>query len=182
VSVVLPPEILDKILEAIPTDSGGKRTLIACALVATWWTGSSQRCLFTSVSINDKNYERWINGVVLSDSKSHLLRHVRSFVQFFRRSDGKYPMRNLLRDSGQYLSALHNIHSLALHGITLEHIGDEAFHGCFSAFRETLTELTLGFFVTSFSVFVTLIAYFPNATTLRLALFGLRSDEGLWPE
>jgi len=35
-SVILPPEILDKVLEHIPTQGCGWPTLIECALVATW--------------------------------------------------------------------------------------------------------------------------------------------------
>ena len=172
-SVKLPPEILDKILEHIPTDNKGRPTLIACALVATWWTGPSQRCLFSSVFMHGKNYERWMNGVVLSGSKIHLLGYVRSLRQYPRTPSTKnnYAMQNLSEDSGEYLSALHNIRSLELANITIEHIGEGGFRTCFSAFRETLTSLLLMAFVTSFGTFVTLVDYFPNITTLRMGFF-----------
>ena len=69
-SVTLPPETLDKILERMSTYYEGLRTLITCALVATWWTGPSQRCLFSSVEIDNENYQRWTDGVIHSGPKS----------------------------------------------------------------------------------------------------------------
>jgi len=180
--VTLPPEVLDKVLENIPTESEGRPTLIACALVATWWAGPSQRRLFSSVLIHSQNYEQWINGVVRSGSNTHLLGYVRSLRHYPRTPDiGGYPMRNFPKDSGEYLSALHNIRSLELADIGIEHIGEEGFRTCFSAFRETLTDLTLTAFITSFSAFVTLVDYFPNITTLRLSMLTMDPDEGPVP-
>ena len=86
-------------------------------------------------------------------------------------------MQDLPRDSGDYLSALRNLHSLALFNITVQHISEVGFHTCFSAFRETLTSLSLDSFVTSFGAFVTLVDYFPNITTLQLCSFELEPDE-----
>ena len=183
-SVILPPEILDKILEYIPARSkgGGRSTLIACALVATWWTGPSQRHLFSLVTIDDKNHQRWINGVALSETKAHLLQYIRSFLHCLTPDDGTwYQMINLSRDSGGYLSALHNLHTLSLNKINFEHTGEKAFHACFSAFRETLTELSLGLIITSFNTFVTLVKYFPNITSLQLGSTSLRPDNGPVP-
>ena len=82
-----PPEILDEILEKISANREGRSTLITCALIATRWTGPSQRRLFSSVEIYDRNYERWMNGVVLSRSKARLLKHVRSLQH--RRGPGR---------------------------------------------------------------------------------------------
>ena len=87
-------------------------------------------------------------------------------------------MRDLAQDSGEYLSALRNIHSLVLYNTLVEHISREDFRTCFSAFRETLTYLFLHNFTTSFSAFVTLVDYFPNITTLQLSPFKLEDDEG----
>jgi len=180
--VMLPPEILDKILEHIPTDRDGRPTLIACALVATWWTGPSQRRLFSSVSIYTESHQRWINSVVLPGPKTHLLQYVRSLKHFRSLVPGTTClMRNLTKDCGGYFSALHNIHSLALSGIKMERTSEEGFRACFSAFRETLTDLTLRLFATSFSMFVTLVDYFPNIATLRLNAFALMPDEGPVP-
>ena len=179
--VTLPPEILSKILDQIPTSNKGRRTLISCALVATWWTGPSQRRLFSSVEINESNYRQWVDGVVLSGSKEHLLEHVRSLGD--RHILGKnYRMRNLVDDSGGYFPGLRNLHSLAFSYITVEHMGEGEFHTCFSAFRETLTSLSFDPFTTSFSAFVTLVGYFPNLTTLRLHSLTLKPDEGPVPQ
>ena len=93
----------------------------------------------------------------------------------------KDPMRNLPKNSGEYLYALNNIHTLDLLDIKIEHISEGEFHICFSAFRETLTHLTLMFFDMSFSAFVTLVDYFPNITTLRLGWFDVKPDEGPVP-
>lgn len=180
---MLPPELLDKIFGEFPTDGQGRSTLISCALVATWWTGPSQRRLFSSVTIVKENYRKWMDGVVLSGSKTHLLPYVRSFVHFDRLNGGddSYPMRNLKKDSGEYLSALCNLRHLTFPYITVELIGDEAFHTCFSAFRETLTELSLNTILTSFDAFVTLVDYFPNLATLRLGWLTPKPDEGPVP-
>ena len=176
--VILPPEILDNILERIPADNKGRLTLIACASVATWFTGPSQRRLFSSVNIHQRNYKRWMSGAVLSESKAHLLEYVRSLSY----SRGPYyEMRDLPRDSGKYSSALRNLRSLTLCNIAVGRISEEEFHTCFSAFRETLTRLSLDGFTTSFCEFVTLVGYFPNITTLQLRSFRLKPDEGPVP-
>ena len=180
-SVILPPEILDKILEIV-IDWRGRRTLLACALVATWWTGPSQRRLFSSVTVGNLNYGRWMEGVVISGSKVRLLGHVRYLKHCRCQSIKiKYRMRDLAQDSGEYLSALRNLRGLDLFNIRIEHIGEEGHHACFSAFRDTLTYLSLNTFTTSFSTFVTLVGYFPNLTTLELLSLALEPDEGPVP-
>ena len=179
-TTILPPEILDEVLEYIPTHREGRPTLIACALVATWWTGPSQRRLFSSVSINEDNRQRWMDGVAQSGSKAHLLAHVRSLSH--RRGPGtKYPMRDLAQDSGAYLSALRNIHSLTLCNTQLEPVIEGRFRTCFSAFRETLTHLSLETITTSIGAFVNLVGYFPNITVLQLRSFALQPNEGRVP-
>lgn len=90
-------------------------------------------------------------------------------------------MQNLPPDSGEYLSALHNLHSLSLHHITFKNFGEEGFHTCFSGFRETLTKLTLEGVAASFTMFVTLVSYFPNISILRPGSFKLKPDEGPVP-
>ena len=146
--------------------------------MATWWTGPSQRRLFSSVEIRDRNYERWTSGVVLSESKARLLEYIRSLWYC---PDSSYKMRHLPAEFGKYLPALHNLHSLTLSDIRVEHIGEEGFRTCFSAFRGSLTYLYLDAFVTSFSAFVALVDYFPNITTLELDSFVLRPDKGPVP-
>ena len=173
---------MDEILGEIPTSISGRRTLMACALVATWWTGPSQKHLFSSVGIYDHNHERWTNGAVLSGSKARLLQCVRS-LQHSRSLGGgtKYRMRALHQDSGGYLSALCNLRTLKLDNIRIEHTSEDIFGTCFSAFRETLTYLSLDDFTTSFGAFVTLVGYFPNITALELRSFILEPDEGPVP-
>ena len=63
----------------------------------------------------------------------------------------------------------------------VEHIDEEGFSSCFSAFRGTLTYLSLDLSVTSFSAFVTLVDYFPNIRTLLLRSLVLKPDEGPVP-
>ena len=180
--MTLPPEILDKILKRISANKE-QQTLMACALVATWWTGPSQRRLFSSVEVRQRNFELWMNGVVFSGSKAHLLKHVRSLSHSRGPSirGVKYRMSELLRDSGEYLSALLNLHSLTLHNIRVERIGKEGLHTCFSAFRESLTSLSLVSPTMSVSAFVALVDFFPNMVTLQLHAFVPEADEGPVP-
>ena len=140
----LPPEIMDKILEHVFADGGGRQTLTACALVATWWTGPSQRCLFSSVSIHEWDYSRWMRSVVISGPKDHLLGYVRSLWHGRRPGPGiRYRMRDLAQDSWEYFSALRNLQNLTLFNIRIEHTNGAQFHTCFSAFRETLAYVSL---------------------------------------
>ena len=106
-TVTLPPEILDLILEHIPTNRDERRTLAACALVATWRAGPNRRRLFSSVVIHARNCQRLMNDVVFG-SKHHLLGSVRS-LWHYPKGGTKHPMRDLARDSGEYLPALRNI-------------------------------------------------------------------------
>ena len=145
--------------------------------MATWWTGPSQQRLFSSVSIGEGNYHRWMDSVVLSGPKAHLLGYVRSLLHFPLPDFEVLRMRDLAQDSGGYLSALRNLRSLNLHGARIECIGEEEFRICFSAFRETLTTLILENFHTSFSAFVTLVDYFPNITSLALRSLRLGPDK-----
>jgi len=179
-SMILPPEMLDKIMEYIPTNrfKEGRPTLMACALVATWWTEPSQRRLFSLAVISERNHEGWVNGVAHSGSKTRLLGYVRRLWLYRGQNfKGEYRMRNLAQDSGEYLSALYNLRSLTVQNVWVEHIGEEGFRSCFSAFRGTLTYLYLDFFSTSFSTFVTLVDYFPHLRTLLLRSLVLRADE-----
>lgn len=119
-----------------------------------------------------------MEGVVHSGSKARFLEHVRSFSH--RRGLDtltEYPMRDLARDSGEYFSALRNIHSLTLGNIRFEHISEEQFRTCFSAFRESLTRLSLETVTTSIGAFVTLVDYFPNIADLQLCSLVLEHDE-----
>ena len=180
--MTLPPEILDEILKYAPVSVKGRRTVIACAPVATWRTMPSQRWLFCQVTIAGDNYHRWMNGVVLSQSKAHLLEFLRSLWHCSGpRIEGRHQMRDLPRDAGEYLSSLRYLHSLTLHCTQIERIGEEGFHTCFSAFHETLRSLSLDASAAAFSSFVTLVGYFPNITTFQLACFELEPDHGPVP-
>ena len=180
--MTLPPEIFNEILGYVQADWRGRRALIACALVASWWTGPSQRRLFSSVLINERNHKRWVDSVVHSRSKSRLLAYVLSLRHGRGPSWGVgYQMRDLPPDSGEYLSDMHNIHTLTLSRIKVEPVNEEGLHCCFSAFRRTLTYLSLDVFATSFNTFVTLVDYFPNLKSLHLRSFWVEPDEGPVP-
>ena len=159
-------------------DNQGKWYLRACALVATWWMGPSQRRLFSSIWINETNHQGWMDSVVYSGSKPRLLEYIQSLTHS-RGMDivGKYQMRDLSQDSGEYLSAVRNLRCLTFSDIRFEQIGEEGFRTCFSAFRETLGYLSLEAITTSFGAFVTLVVYFPNIAYLQLHLVELEPDE-----
>ena len=119
-------------------------------------------------------------GVVLPTPKFLLLEQVRSLwhARAGVNTKFKHRMRHLPQDSGRYLSALRNLQNFTLHNTKVEHISEEGFRTCFSAFRETLTHLSLENSATSFSAFVTLVDYFPNIGSLRLHSFILEPDKG----
>ena len=132
--------------------------------------GPSQRRLFSSASVHEKNYRRWMNGVALAGSKVHLLGFVRSLQHCLGMATR---FNHGIQDHEEYFSALCNLHSLSLYGVGIEAIGKEGPHAYFSASRETLTYLSLGDFFAPFCVFVTLVDYFPNIRNLQLCSFGL---------
>ena len=122
-----------------------------------------------------------MNGVVLSGSRAHLLEYVRSLDHNRGRGGAEYPMQDLSQDSGEYLLALRNLRRLRLCCTRVERISDHQFHTCFSAFRETLTFLSLESITMSFSAFVALVDYFLNITTLELRCPEVEPDEGPVP-
>jgi len=85
--------------------------------------------------------------------------------------------RSLLQDHGKSLSALHNIRSLAFANTRIELIPQYEFRICVSAFRGTLTSLSLDIFASSFSTLVTQVDYFPNIRSLQLGPFILEPGE-----
>jgi len=158
------------ILECIPTNMEGRRTLVACTLIATWWTGPSQRRLFSSISINQCNRQRWMNGVTRSVPKAH------------RHDTGtEYLTRGLAQDPREYFPVLRNTRNLTLSCIQVERADANQLRTYLSAFRECLTHLSLERITVSFSTFVTLVDYFPNITNLNLCAPGLGPDEGSVP-
>ena len=89
---------------------------------------------------------------------------IRPFIHAFRFQTGAKPSKGLR----EFLSALRNIDKVVPLGINTEHVGNEEIHACFSAFPETLTALALQLSTTLFSMFVVLLSYFPNVTSLRV--------------
>ena len=117
-------------------------------------------------------------NVVLTASKARLLGYVRSLTCS---RQWNFRSQDLVQDSGEYFSALRNLRGLTFYNNRVEHIGGGWLPTLFSAFRETLTHLSLSTFTMSFSAFVTLVGYFPNLTTLSLGWFKLGLDEGPVP-
>ena len=83
----------------------------------------------------------------------------------------------MARDSGDNFSFLRDLQSHVVR-YQVKCIWSEGFRTPFSIFRESLTFISLGRFVTSFSAFVILVDYSPNLTTLRLLLLVLEPDRG----
>ena len=121
-----------------------------------------------------------MDSVVRPEANIRLLGFVR-VLRHCPRSVETYPMQKLAEDSGEYLSAVHGVRSLELSRIEIGPISQEDLCNCFSAFSETLTDLTLEWFTMSFSAFVTLIDYFPNISTLKFSKFAVKPDEGPVP-
>lgn len=182
--LTIPPEILDKILEyhGSPHKQRGA-TGPDCMRFGGYLVGRAQSKTPLLLNHNPRAQPPaldeqcrplWIQGAPSQ---------IRSFIVASRRlnTGSKYPMGDLARDSGEYLSALSNLHSLTFYNTRVEHIGEDQFHTCFSAFRETLTCLTLGAVATLFGAFVALVDYFPKVTTLRPRSFVLEPDEGPVP-
>ena len=118
--------------------------------------------------IHNRNFQKWMDGLVLSGPKPHLLGLVRSLIHYRGTPRTKYELQDLPQDSGRYLSGLCNLRSLTLSNTRVRRINEEEFRTCFSAFRETLTYISFDAPAVSFGGFVTLVDCFPKIRTLRI--------------
>ena len=157
----LPPELIDLIFSHLSLDE--LQTLRNCSLVARSWAHRSQKRLFETVQISRLTYSSWVEGI--SPENLELLRHVHSLTLSITGPRCPVPT-SLIDDLGDYLPSLHNLKSLVLSSLNLESGSPKVEN--FSAFRLTLSSLSIWRCYVSTGAFIILVNYFPNLVDLQL--------------
>ncbi|KAF9643053.1 hypothetical protein BDM02DRAFT_1758401 [Thelephora ganbajun] len=162
----LPEELTDKIIGHLPQDD--RRSLQNCSLVSKLWLQPSWRLLFAHITIELTTYQSWLDNI--SPTNTGLLRHARSLTYIVGGDSCGVP---LLRD---YLPSFFQLQQLAFSFTNIKPTICKHLEW-FSAFQHTLLSLSLTQVSITWSVFVTLIGYFPNLRGLGIFETSLRVDD-----
>lgn len=161
----LPHELLDEIFSYLP--SVDRRSFQNFSLVAKSWISPSQRRLFEIVFIRTTTYRLWQNSIPPADDGP--LQHVRSLTYA---ADIVTPIWPDLRD---YYPFLHHLRHLTLRSSCVPPTTYWPVE-TFSAFEDTLSQLTLDSCAVTISSLVTLINHFPNLDRLDLSRLSREVD------
>ena len=169
VQMNLPQELLDEILSYLPLeDVQGQPLLASCSLVSKSWTNPSRRHLFKAVNISEKFLPSWLDRI--SPTNHQLLHHIQALsyitsTQTWRNGEPPKYFIDVLKD---YLPSFHQLQHLSLFSMQIP--SDISLKlEMFSAFRSTLSRLSLKHCDVTISALVTLINYFPNLDHLDLS-------------
>ncbi|KAF9647255.1 hypothetical protein BDM02DRAFT_3188164 [Thelephora ganbajun] len=164
----LPQELLDEILSHLPLDYGeDRRSLQSHSLVAKSWVNPSRRRLFRTVEIQETTLQSWFDTI--SPANEELLQHICS-LSYIANATSQWAVQqpeyhvDVLWD---YLPSLHQLRHLSLSSM---HIPSDIAQQVemFSAFRHTLSRLSLDYCNVTISALITLINYFPSLDCLDL--------------
>jgi len=167
-SMSLPQELLDEIINYLPSDDRQDKWLLQnCSLVAKSWVNPSQRRLFKTVEVRERDLQWWLDNS--PPANEGLLQHVRSLSYVTdtraRRSIFSPGYRiDVLQD---YLPFFQQLQHLSLSSV---HLPSDVSHQVeiFSAFRHTLSRLSFYHCRVTINALVALINYFPNVNCLDL--------------
>jgi len=159
----LPFELLDEIFGYLPLDD--RESLRTFSLVAKSWVSPAQSRLFSSVIITEDNYQSWKDSI--STTNKELLFHVRSlWYLVLLRIPGwdTHP----IDDFFDYLPSFHRLQRLSLCSTSIKSDIPKRLE-VFSAFRHTLSSLTLHTLILTWSTFVAVADYFPHVRDLEVS-------------
>ena len=165
----LPYELLGEIFGYLPSShKWDQQSLRNCSLVAKSWTNPSRRHLFKTIKIRETTLQSWLDTI--SPANDQFLQHVHSlsyFTSTIARQDGQWPAHRIdvLQD---YLPSFHRLQHLSLSFLNIpSNISRQV--EMFSAFRHTLSRLSLRRCSVTISALVTLINCFSNLDRLDLS-------------
>ena len=169
----LPQELIDKIIGYIPPDD--QKSLQNCSLVKKSWVYPSRRRLFNTVHVwGDTNLKLWLGTI--SPTNVGVLQHVRSLhYQIAEPPDSPDPRVDPLHD---YSHSFRQLERLTLFSGFLPSLTQIE---TYSAFRHTLSYLSLQRCIATVNGLVTLINYFPNLAHLNLSELFHWGDSQLIP-
>jgi len=157
----LPFELLDEIFGYLDD----RESLRTFSLVAKSWASPAQSRLFSSVIITEDNYQSWKDSI--SPTNKELLFHVRSlWYLVLLRIPGwnTHP----IDDFFNYLPSFHRLQRLSLCSTSIKSDIPKRLE-VFSAFRQTLSSLTLHTLILTWSTFVAVADYFPHVRDLEVS-------------
>lgn len=160
----LPLELLDEIIDQLPV----LYLPHPCSLVARSWTRLCQKRMFKVVNIHPGNLEKWLDTI--SPANHELLGYVRvlCYAEYWA-----YQMKMIgpayitLRE---YLPSFRQLRYFSLSSPYISASPQEL--DLFSAFQNTLSDISLSSCTVAESTFVILINYFPNLIRLHLRHIG----------
>ncbi|KAF9647249.1 hypothetical protein BDM02DRAFT_2735437 [Thelephora ganbajun] len=164
----LPQELLDEILSYLSSnDKQDQQSLRNHSLVAKSWVNPARRRLFRTVEIRERTLLLWLDTI--PPTNKELLQHIRSLSYVTNTTAERATWRpeyrtSVLRD---YLPSLHQLRHLSLSSM---HISSDIAQqvDIFSAFRHTLSRLSLDYCNVTISALITLINHFPSLDWLDL--------------
>ena len=162
----LPQELIDEILSYLPLDDEhGKQSLRNCSLVSSRWINPCRRHLFKTIEIQDTNLQSLLDSV--PPANDGLFQHVHSLTYIVRVGNISPPLEYPIDTLRDYLPFLHRLQHLSLSSLLLSpRVSQQV--DLFSAFRHTLSWLSLSHCRVTISAFVALINYFPNLDRLDI--------------
>jgi len=175
----LPQELLEEIISYLPLDDEqDEQSLRNCSLVARSWVGPSRRRLFETVEIREENLQLWLANI--PSTNEVLLQHVRSLTYVIDDIEWSFSAGLKCANSGEiyhpdifqdYLPSFNQLRHLRLSSIrfTSQQVN------IFSAFRHTLSRLTLDHCIVTVSALVTIINYISSLD--RLDIYSVVSPE-----
>lgn len=161
----IPRELFEEILSYLsPDNQYDQWWLQNCSLVAKSWANPCRRRLFKTVNICDETLLSWLDSI--PPTNDELLRHTRSLSYVTNTSGWHFGEHcvDVLRD---YLPSFHQLQHLTLSSVQVpSDISEQV--DMFSAFRHTLSRLSLGNCYVTTSALVTLVNYFPRLDRVDL--------------
>ena len=161
----LPHELIDEILSYLPLNC--KQDQRNYSLVAKSWTNPSRRHLFRTVIIQATTLWSWLNTI--SPANDELLQHVRSLYYVTDTTawrNGGQPIHRI-DVLQEYLPSFHQLQHLTLSSMHIQSDISQRIE-IFSAFRYTLSSLSLKHCNITISALVTVINFFSNLDRLSL--------------
>ena len=162
----IPQELIDEIIGHIPScdcNEQDQHSLRNCSLVAKSWTNPSRKRLFRTVEIRGTTFQSWLDTI--PPANTELLRHVRSLSYITCAALPGTGCVDVLRD---YLPSFRRLHHLTLSSMHIPSSDISQQIEIFSAFRHSLSRLSLQYCTVTISALVVLINFFPGLDHLDL--------------
>lgn len=157
----LPLELVEEIISYVPKT----HIRLHCSRVAKSWSRLCQRRLFKTVDIHPRKLRSWLNKI--SPTNTELLGYVRTLTYVgYSLYSGTGEIEQPRIPLHDYFPSFRQLRSFNLSSIRVPLYSEKI--ELFSAFKYTLSTISLSGCCTTKNAFVTLINHFPNLAYLNL--------------